>query len=326
MNVLLSQEGIDINASTDSGFTALLASCSRGYSDIADVLIKHGADTEATDEDNVTSLMVASIHGFKDVVFLLLDAGCEVDTVNSKGWSALLLAVEGGFYQIVCRLIKSGADVNIRTKDILWTPLMSASANGYFDIAEDLVREGADVNAQQAGGWSSLMIAVRAGHTEIVKLLLINKSLIDNGDVLWNFKRNINENSSVREDRERKVQLENATPLLGAISGGHSEIINILLEYGADPNITTAKGVSALMIAVKKGCKDDINTMLRYHAKVTIYSDFGYTALLLSWLQIRGIVMPYRNMQSVQVLELKDTSNIISDSKKKERRTNDKED
>ena len=279
MNVLLDR-GADVNMSMTNGTTALIAASNRGYSGIVSLLLEHGAKVDAA-TDETTALMCACRNGFTDIAFLLLDAGIEVDAVNSKGWSSLLMAADKGCYQILSRLIKMGAKVNIQSNDADWTPLMSASANGFVDIAEKLIAEGAEVNSQQAGGWSPLMIAVRAGHSSIVRLLLKhNAEIFDSKEQI---------RPDLHADQLRDVP-DGAVPLIGAVLGGHTEIVSLLLQHGANPTTRSSRGKTALMIAAANGSGADINVLLKDSSAVPILEDFGYTLLRIGWVQVRGFL------------------------------------
>jgi ankyrin repeat protein len=65
------------------------------------------------------------------------------------------------------------------------------------------------------------------------------------------------------------------TPLLLATSFGHIDIVTVLLEYGANINMTVnvtrngkqIKGLTALMVAAGNGMPDMVNVLLHAHAK-----------------------------------------------------------
>ena len=158
---------------------------------------------------------------------------------------------------------------------------MSASANGYTDIAEELIDHGADIDAQQAGGWTPLMIAIRAGQVDIVRLLLQHKAKI------FDSKEQIRPGQSAAQ---LKSTPDSALPLIGAVLGGHTEILSLLLQHGANPNIRNSRGQTALMIAAANGSHADIKVLRKVHAVVPVLDDFGYTVLRMGWVQVKGMI------------------------------------
>ncbi|KAI9449011.1 hypothetical protein BJY52DRAFT_1127082, partial [Lactarius psammicola] len=52
-------------------------------------------------------------------------------------------------------------------------PLHVASYNGFRETLHLLIKNGADVNARDHGGLISLRLAAKAGHLEVVLVLLV---------------------------------------------------------------------------------------------------------------------------------------------------------
>ncbi len=68
---LLSDSNIDVNARDDRGATALHHVASKGYAEIARILLKNGADVRSKDHQGHTPLMVASAHRHTSLITLL---------------------------------------------------------------------------------------------------------------------------------------------------------------------------------------------------------------------------------------------------------------
>jgi hypothetical protein len=82
----------------------------------------------------------------------------------------LLEAVKSGNADMVKELIESGAEVNQQDKQG-WTPLSWAAGKGYLAIVDLLLQRGADPLAVGRDLRTPQMIALAAGHAEVVKAL-----------------------------------------------------------------------------------------------------------------------------------------------------------
>lgn len=79
--------GVDVNARSKKGETALMASAVTGMAD--EDLLKAGADVNAVNDDGMTALMLLAQHGNPDAVETLLKAGADARVKDSKGRTAL---------------------------------------------------------------------------------------------------------------------------------------------------------------------------------------------------------------------------------------------
>jgi uncharacterized protein len=77
--------------------------------------LKAGADINATTETGATALMIAADDA--EVVKELISAGAKIDAVDKNGWTALFHAVEMNQLQKLETLLKHGADVNLKNKN-----------------------------------------------------------------------------------------------------------------------------------------------------------------------------------------------------------------
>lgn len=84
-----------IDESSEDDITPLIAACSEGHKEVADLLIAAGADVNAKDKDGTNALMAAASRGHTEVVEVLLNAKCNVNAQNSDGHTALMFAYNG---------------------------------------------------------------------------------------------------------------------------------------------------------------------------------------------------------------------------------------
>ncbi len=80
------------------------------------------------------------------------------------------------------------------------------------------------------------------------------------------------------------VKNEKGVSLLAeAVRNGHEEIMNMLIDYGADVNETSAdNGNTPLLDAATKGSEDMLSTLIAAGADLNVQSKNGQTALILS--------------------------------------------
>ncbi|KAI1410487.1 hypothetical protein F5Y13DRAFT_202282 [Hypoxylon sp. FL1857] len=152
--------------------------------------------------------------------------------VDENGKTILHEAVESGWDNVVRRLLENGKWkdlVNKRDKEGK-TPLHICCEKDKFkrEIAEILLTHGADVNAADQWGWAPLHVA---DQYEIVKLLL--------------------EKGRPRPNLDCKTSFRGATPLHMAASQGSLQIVNLLLDNGANVNLTTWNGETVLHWALR---------------------------------------------------------------------------
>lgn len=217
---------------------------------------------EATDsllvDPSPERLVLGARYGQTDAVTYLLDGGMDVDAKDAYGNTALIAAASNGRKQMVLLLLSRGADVNeVNNKDL--TALMGAAVNGDYRLAHQLIKVGAAVNARNNEGETALHMAVQYGHYNAAKVLL-------NGGA------NPNLRNSVRANFDNS----GFTPLMYAATHGLTRepvdwaaMAQLLVQNGADPNLTSNHGEAALnyarqaddakLIAVLKqaGAKDE---------------------------------------------------------------------
>ncbi len=181
---------------------------------------------------------------------------------NANDWgglTALVFAAREGDVESARLLIDAGADVN-QTTEYGWSPLLAATQNRNYRLGMLLLDNGADPNVQNDGGWSPLYIATDNRNIEggdyptrrpDMDHLEFITTLLDRGaDV------NVRMNSSTETRTiftHQWLYEEGATPFLRAAQSSDLELLDLLLERGADPSINTYTGVTPLMVAAGIG-------------------------------------------------------------------------
>eukprot|EP01036_Dinobryon_divergens_P026860 gene26860-35552_t len=139
--------------------------------------------------------------------------------------------------------------------------LMIAAKAGYSEIVELFLDAGAVVDERRMGGKAvtALFLAVQGGHVDTAKLLL-----------------------SRGADMAFRSALNGRTVFLEAVWQGHTPVVNLLLDCGANVDETYELGRSALHVAAHRGNIKVLKLLLAWGADITARDSFGNTAIGLS--------------------------------------------
>jgi uncharacterized protein len=233
----------DANAQSD-GSTALMLAIDRNDVDGATRLVRAHADVNAANEYGATALWIAAAGGNVQVAKLLLDARANPNAKLLSGETPLMTAVDNGHADVAKLLLDRGADVNARETGSGQTALMWAAANKSTDIVTLLLDHGADARARSTRGFTPLLFAAQQGEVESGRLLL--RAGADVND---------------RGGNDRK------TALIVAAASGHSNFATLLLDSGANPDLSDEIGFTALhYAALDAGGGDIVRTLLAHRA------------------------------------------------------------
>ena len=180
--------------------------------------------------------------------------GNYADLVGTHGGlTALLLAAREGHRDAALALLDKGVDIDQRSAADDTTPLLIAMINGHFDLAMELFARGADPNLASDAGATPLYAALnmhwapKARHPQPTDVhqqewsyLDVIRTLLEAGvDPNPRLKKSLWFTTYNRD--LLGVDRTGATPFWRAAHALDIEAMKLLLEYGADPTIPTAK-------------------------------------------------------------------------------------
>jgi ankyrin repeat protein len=179
-------------------------------------------------------LLPATQRGDKEAVTKLLQEGADINVRDAQGRTPVMIATYQHNTDMVRTLLQAGADVNIRDNN-KENPLLHAGAQGWLDILKLAIEAHADTRLTNRFGGISIIPASERGHVEIVRELLTHTDI------------NVNHVNNL-----------GWTALLEAIilSDGdkaHQQIVQLLVDHGADVNLADKDGVAPLQHARERG-------------------------------------------------------------------------
>jgi ankyrin repeat protein len=262
---------------------------------VRQLLLQKPADANGTEGDGTTALHWASHHDDVELAGLLLRAGAKVNAANDLGATPLWIASLNGSTAMVRRLLRAGANPNAALL-LGETPLMVASRVGSADIVAQLIEAGAKVNPSAARGQTALMWAAAQRHPDVVKVLLAHGADITARTDAWSQVEAVSPHGRLEYNRAipygrdtalmfaaRSGDLESARLLLAAgakvddtdawgvsatalaAHGGHTELVEFLLDKGADPNAAGA-GFAPLHVAIMRRDERMVTALLSHGA------------------------------------------------------------
>ena len=237
--------------------TPLMLAAKFNEEDVVEFLVERGASLEIQDVNGFTAIKYAAVGGKIRNILRLIELGADVS--KGCGTPLLQLAIQSGHTEPIRLLLEDGADIqNVDPFDMRYC-VMEAARMGHLEIIHLLFENGANVG-EVSEGWSPLLCAVKAGHTDVVKFILYNNAnlLTETFDLGETVLRLATSLELVCYLVERGADIHSRddlgiTPLHNAARNGHSDIVGYLLNQGADIDSLDNCGRSALFHAVDGG-------------------------------------------------------------------------
>ncbi|XP_035658390.1 protein TANC2-like isoform X2 [Branchiostoma floridae] len=261
-----------VDAQSETGMTALIYAAIGGHLDVVRMLYRKHARLNHTDRNGRCALVHAALNGHMDVLSFLLQCdwlySAPHDLTKRSACQQGFVAAASTGNKEICDFLLSLSEmehheewtVNINEPDTLFkeTPLTVAASNGKLEICRALLEKGTSITMPNGRGLSPMFCAVRAGHWEVVDLLLSHKA-----------------------DRE-EMDSHGRTPLMVAACEGHLGVCELLLSKGASVLQADKEGLTALSWACLKGQSHVVQSLLERGSEIDHTDKTGRTPLDLA--------------------------------------------
>jgi len=189
--------------------------------------------------NGLTPLMDAVRTGRAECMSMLLARGANGKLVTKNGCNLMYLASLHGQTECLKRLIALNFRYQINSKNNDgYSPLMNAARRNHLECMKLLINAQADINACDNDGQTALHFAANKGFDDAITLLLAHGAAI-----------NCISNSDYIVDTHDGCY----APIHFGAKSGHAGTVEILIQQGADTNIKTQLGKTALDLASEYG-------------------------------------------------------------------------
>jgi ankyrin repeat protein len=247
VRALLDQKPIDVNAREADGTTALHWAVRADDVEMVRSLLRAGARAAAVNRYGVTPLSLAATNGNAAIIQALLEAGADADSSLPEGETVLMTAARTGDRNSVAVLLDHGASVNVQESWMGETALMWAAAEDHADVVQLLVEHGAELNTRSA---QQEFAKFRFNLATMVNTVLPRGRMTA---LMMAARQGSLESARVLVDKGADLNLtdpDGTTALVLAIINGHFDVAALIAERGASPELADSSGMTALYAAV----------------------------------------------------------------------------
>ena len=280
VELLLSKDP-DINIQNYNGVTALMAASRYGHHQVVELLLSKDPDINIQNNDGLTALRIASVNGHHQVVELLLSKDPNIIIQDKDGATALFLILFLSNFIINNHfLVADDASLDMRTQ------LLDQLHSGDFLKILELLLENHPNHIHTIGGEKlhSLVVAAVSNNFDAVTILM-KKCDITPENIISAFTQACyaGHSSMVIHLYETITTLStnNRRLVAAAAEGDLGTLISMIYEVGMSPDTPLVAGITPLMIAASCGHIELVEALIQAGADVNKKNDEGMNALAI---------------------------------------------
>ena len=272
---MLLNAGADVKVARDDGITALSVCAGTAPTSIVTRMIAAGAEVEKADANGQTPVMWAAAKGSIDNIKLLVSHGAQINRATVGGFTPLFFALKSGNPQAPLAVLEVGGNADYVAPDGTSAVQLAMYQRDYA-FAARMIERGASLTAFDRNGNQLLHAAVLAGQPSLVKQLLAKganpNALSGRSKVQWRFEVNF---KTADYDPPPKP------PLMLAAESGLADVMQALVEGGADPEFRMPDGTNVVLAAASSSKLAALELALRLQPDANVTESNGMTPLHL---------------------------------------------
>ena len=275
---------------TDNGSTVLHLAARFGRLKNLNFFLASGARMliNARMTNDASALHEAARWGHDQICKALLQKSAKIELQDKDGLTALMQAAIWGHEKVVKVLLENGAKLDQQSHNN-FTALHHATYNNHAIIVRHIIERGPDINRQEGDWGTALHIAAGQGQVAIAKLLLSCADIEINAmnsfgntplflatdrahPEMVQLLLDCGANMSNRNDKSH-------TPLHHASINGFVDLVERFLDKGVDLEATNSFGNTPLQLASINGHSDVLCKLLDHHANINTANGISNTPL-----------------------------------------------